>query len=74
MAKGFDIVINEEHVNKKNMFVVNCLSLGITSQGRTVEEAIKNIKDAIRLYLEENPEEVPKNEDLMPPMATRIFV
>ncbi|MBI2655113.1 type II toxin-antitoxin system HicB family antitoxin [Candidatus Woesearchaeota archaeon] len=74
MTKGFDIVINEEHVNKKNMFVAHCLNLGITSQGRTVEEAIKNIKDAIKLYLEENPEEMPKNEDLMPPMATRIFV
>jgi len=74
MTKAFDIVVNEERIKKKKIFVVHCLNLGITSQGKTVEEAMKNIKDAIRLYLEENPEEVPKNEDLMPPMATRIFV
>lgn len=74
MTKGFDIVINEERANKKKMFVVHCLNLGITSQGKTVEEAMENIKDAIKLYLEENPEEVPKTEDLLPPMATRLFL
>lgn len=74
MSNGFDIVINEERVNKKKVFVVHCLNLGITSQGKTVEEAVKNIKDAIKLYLEENPHDMPKAEDLMPPMATRMFI
>ena len=74
MPKGFDIVVNEERINKKKIFVVHCLNLGITSQGKTVEEAMENIKDAIKLYLEENPEEVPKTEDLLPPMATRLFL
>lgn len=27
---------------------------GTTTQGRTVEEALKNLKEATRLYLEEN--------------------
>jgi predicted RNase H-like HicB family nuclease len=37
----------------------HCPSLkGCWSQGKTEEEAIKNIKEAIRLYLEPNPEEV----------------
>jgi len=74
MAKAFDIVINEERVNKQKIFVVHCLNLGITSQGKTVEEAMENIKDAIKLYLEENPEEAPKTEGLLPPMATRLFL
>ena len=74
MSSAYDIVVNEERMNKKNVFVVHCLNLGIASQGKTVEEAIKNIKDAIKLYLEENPSEISKSEDLMPPMATRIFV
>ena len=74
MPKGFDIVVNEERLNKKKIFVVHCLNLGITSQGKTVEDAMANIKDAIKLYLEENPEEVPKTEDLLPPMATRLFL
>ena len=74
MPKSFDIVINEERINKKKIFVVHCLNLGITSQGKTVEDAMNNIKDAIKLYLEENPSEMPDSEDLMPPMATRIFI
>ena len=74
MSKAFDIVINEERMNKKKIFVAHCLNLGITSQGQTMEEAMENIKDAIKLYLEENPEEMPKTEDLLPPMATRLFL
>jgi len=74
MSKAFDIVVNEEYINKKKIFVVHCLNLGIASQGKTVEEAIENIKDAIKLYLEENPEELPKIEELLPPMATRLFL
>ena len=75
MLKPFDIVINEEYINKKKIFVVHCLNLGIASQGRTVEEAMENIRDAIRLYLEECPDEVPRqDEDLLPPMATRLFL
>ena len=30
---------------------------GVTSQGLSEEEAIKNIKEALQLYLEENPNE-----------------
>jgi predicted RNase H-like HicB family nuclease len=74
MSKAFDIVVNEEYLNKKKIFVAHCLNLGIASQGNTVEEAMGNIKDAIKLYLEENPEEVPKTEGLLPPMATKIFI
>ena len=40
---------------------------GCASQGETFEEAIKNIKEAIELYLEDSPEEYkeivdPKNQ------------
>lgn len=31
------------------------LELGVVSQGRTVEEAEKNVKEAIELYLEDQP-------------------
>ena len=74
MSKAFDIVINEERMNKKKIFVAHCLNLGIASQGKTMEEAMENIKDAIKLYLEENPKEMPKTEELLPPMATRLFL
>jgi predicted RNase H-like HicB family nuclease len=38
--------------------VVSCPALkGCVSQGRTEEEALKNIKEAIALYLEADPHE-----------------
>jgi len=52
-----DIVINKEKLSDgKDVFVAQCTNLGITSQGYTTDEAIKNIKEAIELYLEEMPE------------------
>jgi len=52
-----DIVINKEKLSDESpIFVVYCPSLGITSQGKDVDEAIKNIKEATELYLEEQPE------------------
>jgi predicted RNase H-like HicB family nuclease len=73
--QGFDIAVNEELVNGKKIFVAHCLNLGITSQGCSYEEAFENIKDAIKLYLEECPEKTPKRHiQLLPPMATRLFL
>jgi len=74
--KGFDIVFNVELVKGKKIYVAHCLNLGVSSQGYNYEEAEKNIKEAIQLYLEECPEEIPKEsmEKLEPPMATRIFL
>ena len=39
----------------KAVFVAQCNNLGIASQGNTTEEAMQNIKEAIYLYLEEQP-------------------
>lgn len=33
-------------------FIARCPELGVTSQGETLEEAQKNIKEAIELYIE----------------------
>ena len=58
MAKKYlDIVINKEKLSDGSpIFVVHCPSLGITSQGKDSDEAIKNIREAIELYLDEQPE------------------
>ncbi|PIV10316.1 MAG: type II toxin-antitoxin system HicB family antitoxin [Candidatus Portnoybacteria bacterium CG03_land_8_20_14_0_80_41_10] len=39
-------------------FVAKCAELGVVSQGKTVEEAQKNLKEATELYLEK--EKVPR--------------
>ena len=52
-----DVVINKEKLSDGSpIFVADCLSLGIASQGVDLDEAMKNIKEAIELYLEEQPE------------------
>jgi len=38
------------------MYVVMDFVTGVTTQGKTIEEAIENIKEAVELYLEELPE------------------
>lgn len=38
------------------MYVIKEAITGVTTQGKTIEEAIKNIKEAVGLYLEEMPE------------------
>ena len=43
-------------IKEGKWFVIRCVELGVASQGKTVKEAQKNIKEAVELYLEDNPE------------------
>jgi predicted RNase H-like HicB family nuclease len=47
-------------------FVSDCPELGVTSQGTTLDEAIENLKEAVRLYVKDEPEERPTNGTLRP--------
>lgn len=38
---------------EEDMFVAKCPEVGTVSQGKTVEEALANLKEATELYLEE---------------------
>jgi len=52
-----DIVIQKETLSDGSpIYVAHCASLGIASQGKDIEEAMANIKEAIELYLEDQPE------------------
>lgn len=37
----------------EDMYVAKCPEVGTVSQGYTIEEAVKNLKEATELYLEE---------------------
>ena len=43
---------------EEDMFVIKEVVTGVTTQGKTIEEAIDNLKEAVELYLEEMPEVV----------------
>lgn len=51
MARKSTIIINKEG----KWYVARSLELGVVSQGRTIEEAESNVKEAIELYLEDQP-------------------
>lgn len=49
--QDFTIIFNKED----KYYVATCVELGVVSQGKTIEEARENVKEAIELYLEEEP-------------------
>jgi len=48
-AKILTAVLHKED----NIYVAECPEVGTFSQGRTIEEAVNNLKEATELYLEE---------------------
>ena len=50
-VQTFTAVIHKED----DLYIADCPEVGTVSQGRTVEEAIANLKEATELYLEEFP-------------------
>jgi predicted RNase H-like HicB family nuclease len=49
----FTAVLHKE----RDMYVAECPEVGSVSQGKSIEEAILNLKEATELYLEEFPPE-----------------
>jgi predicted RNase H-like HicB family nuclease len=51
MTQTFTALIHEEG----DWYVADCPEVGTVSQGKTVEEAVANLKEATEVYLEEFP-------------------
>jgi len=43
---------------EEEWFVATCIKTNIASQGKTIDEAIDNLKEAITLYYEDESEEI----------------
>jgi predicted RNase H-like HicB family nuclease len=54
-------VIHEED----GLYVAECPELGTVSQGRSIDEAVANLREATELYLEAQPTDL---------QATRVFL
>jgi predicted RNase H-like HicB family nuclease len=48
MSKRFTAFITRE----EKWYVAHCIELGVVSQGKSVEEAQVNLREAVELYLE----------------------
>ncbi len=58
MTKKFTAVITRE----EHWYVAYCVELGVVSQGKTIEEAQTNLKEAVELYLESfGDDDLPKS-------------
>ena len=66
MMKTLSAVIHKEG----EWFVSLCPEIDIASQGKTIEEAIANLKEAVSLYLEDEDVKLPDSE----PIITTIEV
>lgn len=42
---------------EEDMYIAKCPEVGTVSQGKTVEKALENLKEATELYLEEFPQQ-----------------
>jgi len=67
-ALEFSSVVNKEG----KWYVAHCPELEITSQGKSVESALDNLREAIELYLEDEDAKVPQVD--YRPMVTVVKV
>lgn len=69
MTRHVSIIIERE----ENWFVALCPELDIASQGKSVEEARHNLKEAVELYLKHaDPSEINLPEE--PPLISTLEV
>jgi len=60
MTYTFSAIIEHEH----DWYVAYCPELEITSQGKTIEESQKNLREAVELFLESaGPNERPQTTE-----------
>jgi len=50
------VILYEEELEGKKVFVADCVELGVSDFGESVNEALGNLKKGIGLLLEEAPE------------------
>lgn len=55
MTRTLTAVLHKEN----DLYVAECPELGTVSQGADIEEALRNLQEAIEVYLEEFPTEQP---------------
>jgi predicted RNase H-like HicB family nuclease len=65
--KGTVIIQHEE-----NWFVATCLENNIASQGKTIDEAVENLKEAIVLYLDDETQNDVSEEIYSPVYMTTL--
>lgn len=53
---------------EKDWYVARCLEVEVTSQGKTMEEALKNLREALELYFDDQPNITPLTTPIIAPI------
>lgn len=53
----YNVVIEQE----ENWYIAKCLDNSVASQGKTIEEALKNLKEALELHFQDEKPKKPNN-------------
>lgn len=56
---------------EENWYVANSIETGVASQGKTIEEALDNLKEALYLYFDDNDRAI---ETATPTLLTSLEV
>jgi len=56
MSIKYNVIIQKE----ENWYVAKCIDNNIASQGKTIEEAMTNLKEALELYIQNEDPKQPK--------------
>jgi len=56
MSIKYNVIIQKE----ENWYVAKCLDNNIASQGKTIEEAMENLREALELYMQDEEPVQPK--------------
>lgn len=56
MSIKYNVIIQKED----NWYVAKCIDNNVASQGKTIEEAIGNLKEALELYIQSEKPKQPK--------------
>lgn len=56
MSIRYNVIVQKE----ENWYVAKCLDNSVASQGKTIEEALKNLKEALELYFQSEKPTEPK--------------
>ena len=71
MSRKFTAIVTKG----EKFYIARCVDLGVTTQGKTIEEAQVNLREAVELYLESfGAEDVPQStgEAVMYPMEVMV--
>lgn len=75
-----DVIITPEGEGESKVYSINSIQIpNVVTQGKTIEEAKKRLREAITLYLEDMPNErailvKQIKEENNAPLITRIFL